>query len=55
MKTNVNVKKKNTFLIFSVFLHNAEKIPSVQSLVDTSNRPNICGAVMAFGFILNSR
>jgi len=29
------------FLARSVFLHSVEKIPSVQSLVETSNRPNI--------------
>ena len=34
-----------------VFLQRVEKIPSVQSFVATSRRPNICGAVMAFGFI----
>ena len=43
------------FFVFNDFLHNVEKIPSVQSLVDASNRPNICGAVIAFGFILISR
>ena len=42
------------FLARSVFLHSVEKIPSVQSLVETSNRPNIWGAVMALGFILIS-
>lgn len=35
------------FLTFKARLHNVEKIPSVQSLVATSNRPNICGAVIA--------
>ena len=43
-----------TFLVLWVLLHRVEKIPSVQSLVATSRRPNICGAVMAFGFILIS-
>ena len=38
-----------------VLLQSVEKIPSVQSLVATSRRPNICGAVMALGFILISR
>lgn len=38
-------------LIFNVFLHSAEKIPSVQSFVATSSLPNICAAVIAFGFI----
>lgn len=40
---------------FNVLLHNVENIPSVQSLVATSNLPNICGAVMAFGFIRYSK
>ncbi|RUS85039.1 hypothetical protein EGW08_007176, partial [Elysia chlorotica] len=31
-----------------------EKMPSVQSLVATSSRPNICGAVIALGFIRHS-
>lgn len=30
-------------------------MPSVQSLVATSSLPNICGAVMAFGFIRYSK
>ena len=57
---NLNTPKVNfrnrffTFFIFNVFLHRAEKIPSVQSLVATSSRPNICGAVIALGFILIS-
>ena len=42
------------FFILSVLRHRVEKIPSVQSLVATSRRPNICGAVMALGFILIS-
>ena len=42
------------FLARSVFLQRVENIPSVQSLVETSSRPNICGAVMALGFILIS-
>lgn len=29
------------FFAFRVFLHNVEKIPSVQSLVAASKRPNI--------------
>lgn len=40
-----------TFFVLCVRLHRVEKIPSVQSLVATSSRPNICGAVMALGFI----
>ncbi|KAK2185975.1 hypothetical protein NP493_215g01007 [Ridgeia piscesae] len=43
------------FLARSVRRHKVEKMPSVQSLVATSSRPNICGAVMALGFILISR
>ena len=39
------------FLVLSVRLQSAEKMPSVQSLVATSSRPNICGAVIALGFI----
>ena len=46
--------QQSPFLAFSVLLHRVEKIPSVQSLVATSSRPNICGAVIAFGFILSS-
>ena len=42
------------FLAFSDLLHSVEKIPSVQSLVATSRRPNIWGAVIALGFILIS-
>ncbi len=43
-----------TFLVLWVLLHSVEKMPSVQSFVATSRRPNIWGAVMAFGFILIS-
>jgi len=43
-----------TFFVLWVLLQRVEKIPSVQSLVATSRRPNICGAVIAFGFILIS-
>lgn len=43
-----------TFLVLWVLLHRVEKIPSVQSLVATSSRPNIWGAVIALGFILSS-
>lgn len=39
------------FLVFSVFLHSVEKMPSVQSLVAASSFPNIWGAVIALGFI----
>ena len=39
---------KLTFLALSVRLHSVEKIPSVQSLVETSSLPNIWGAVMAY-------
>lgn len=47
---NMNVGFQ-TFFAFSVFLHRVEKTPSVQSLVATSNVPNICEAVMALGFM----
>lgn len=43
------------FLALNVFLQREENIPSVQSFVATSRRPNICGAVIALGFILISR
>lgn len=43
------------FLALNVFLQRVENIPSVQSFVATSSRPNICGAVIALGFILISR
>ena len=43
------------FFARNVLRHRVEKIPSVQSLVATSSLPNICGAVMALGFILISR
>ena len=43
------------FLALRVLLQRVEKIPSVQSLVATSSLPNICGAVIALGFILISR
>lgn len=43
------------FFALKVFLQSAENIPSVQSFVATSRRPNICGAVIALGFILISR
>lgn len=39
---------------FRVLRQRAEKMPSVQSLVATSKRPNIWAAVIAFGFILIS-
>lgn len=39
------------FFIFNVLRQSAEKMPSVQSFVATSNLPNICAAVIAFGFI----
>lgn len=39
------------FFNFSVFLQSAEKIPSVQSLVATSNLPNIWAVVIDLGFI----
>ena len=44
-----------TFFVFSVRRQRVEKIPSVQSFVATSSRPNIWGAVMALGFIRISR
>lgn len=37
-----------TFFALNVRLHRVEKIPSVQSLVETSSRPNIWGAVIAW-------
>ena len=40
-----------TFLVLCVLRQRVEKMPSVQSLVATSRRPNICGAVMALGFM----
>lgn len=43
------------FFALSVFRQSVEKIPSVQSLVATSRRPNIWGAVMALGFMRISR
>lgn len=39
------------FFALSVFLQSVEKMPSVQSFVATSSRPNIWGAVMALGFM----
>lgn len=48
----VHQEKNNTF---NVLLHNVENIPSVQSLVATSSLPNICDAVIALGFIRNSK
>lgn len=38
-------------LILRVLRQRAENIPSVQSFVATSRRPNICAAVIDFGFI----
>ena len=43
------------FFALSVFRQSVENIPSVQSLVATSRRPNICGAVIALGFMRISR
>ena len=43
------------FLTRSVRRQSVEKMPSVQSFVATSSRPNIWAAVTAFGFILVSR
>lgn len=43
------------FLALKVFLQSVENMPSVQSFVATSRRPNICEAVIALGFILISR
>ena len=48
------ISMKFTFFALWLLRHKVEKIPSVQSLVDTSRVPNICGAVIAFGFILIS-
>ena len=39
------------FFSFAARRHSTAKTPSVQSPVAASNRPNICGAVIAFGFI----
>lgn len=39
------------FFIFNVLRQSAENMPSVQSFVATSSLPNICAAVIAFGFI----
>ena len=51
---HLGVVKGKPFFAFKDLLQRVEKIPSVQSLVATSNLPNICGAVMALGFILIS-
>lgn len=51
---NAGIEECLLGFIFKVFLHKAENIPSVQSFVATSNLPNICAAVIAFGFILIS-
>ena len=51
---NGQKKKYKPFLALLVLRQSVENIPSVQSLVATSRRPNICGAVMALGFILIS-
>lgn len=45
----------STFLSPQCFPPKGRKDPSVQSFVATSSRPNICGAVIALGFILISR
>lgn len=53
-ETNVKeckIASHKLFFIFNVLRQRALKMPSVQSLVATSNLPNICAAVMAFGFI----
>ncbi len=39
------------FFSFAALRHSTANTPSVQSPVAASMRPNICGAVMAFGFI----
>lgn len=49
-----HISPDSPFLAFKVFLQSVEKMPSVQSLVATSNLPNIWGAVMALGFIFIS-
>lgn len=51
---SLDVLEELPFLALRVLLHRVEKIPSVQSLVATSSRPNIWGAVIALGFILSS-
>ena len=53
-QVTLSLFRSSPFFARRVFLHKVEKIPSVQSFVATSNRPNICGAVMALGFILIS-
>lgn len=50
-----SVKIKLNENTFNVLLQSVENIPSVQSLVATSNLPNICGAVIALGFIRYSK
>lgn len=40
-------QQNSDFLNLRVLLHKVENIPSVQSLVATSSRPNIWGAVIA--------
>ena len=39
------------FLFLAALRHSTAKMPSVQSPVAWSMRPNICGAVMALGFM----
>lgn len=51
MKLYVERENSLPFFAFRVFLHSVEKMPSVQSLVATSSRPNIWGAVIALGFM----
>lgn len=45
-KFMVDYQVNSVFLTFKHLLHNVEKIPSVQSFVATSSRPNIWGAVI---------
>lgn len=54
LNENVN-NQALPFFVFRVLLQSVENIPSVQSFVATSSLPNICGAVIAFGFMRISR
>lgn len=51
MKPILSKKLLWPFFALSVFLQSVEKMPSVQSFVATSSRPNIWGAVIALGFM----
>ena len=45
---------QTAWLVRAAFFHSCEKMPSVQSPVDASSLPNICGAVMDLGFIFHT-